>query len=57
VSADRKGVFTGSGSGSTIGVKSLPELWEVQSTDTELCGSADGDIEWPDVHVLDFECS
>jgi len=35
----------------TRGDKSLLELWEVESTDTELCESADGDIKWPDVHV------
>ena len=39
------------------GVKSLLELREVESTDTEFCESAGGDIELPDLYVLDFECS
>jgi len=38
------------------GVESLLELWEVESTDAELCKSADDNIEWPDIHVLDLDC-
>jgi len=36
------------------GVKSLLELWEVESTDTEFCESAGGDIE--SVSVIGSRC-